>query len=319
MQIDTPLLKVEKLAKSFGKRDSKFTVFQDLDLVIGKGETVALVGESACGKSTFAKSILRLLEPDSGAIFFEGKDLVKLSSSQLRSFRQHLQMVFQNPLGSLNPRMSVCEILEEPLKIHGLESREGRLHRAEELMEFIGLRKSDLDKYPHQFSGGQCQRIAIARALATRPKFIVCDEPLSALDVSIQAQMIDLLLNIQHSSGVSYLFITHDLAAAYILAHRLVVMYLGQFVEQGKAADICQRPLHPYTQALVQAVLSSDPDQERKKSRVILKGEVPSRLKKPEGCPFHSRCPFAMPICKTTPPVYKEVEPGHFTACHLYN
>jgi len=283
---------------------------------VRKGETLGLVGESGCGKSTTGRAILQLYRPTSGEILFDGKDLVKLRGNDLRLMRRKMQMIFQDPYASLNPRMSVRDIIGEPLVIHKMGTNNERRDRVLELMRIVGLNPYYAMLFPHEFSGGQRQRIGIARALAVSPDFIVCDEPVSALDVSIQAQIINLLEELQEQFGLTYLFIAHDLAVVRHISDRVAVMYLGKLMEQANSRDIYENPLHPYTKALLSAVPIPDPQLERKRERIILTGDVPSSLRPPRGCVFHTRCPIAIEECRVEIPAWREAEPGHWVACH---
>ena len=297
--------------------DEKKRVVKAVDgvsLDIEKGETLGLVGESGCGKSTLGKALLRLTEPTGGQVFYNGKDLASLSQGQMRDERKNLQMIFQDPYASLNPRMTVGQIIGEPMKTFGLV--ESNLEKqVQELMETVGLNRRFVKRYPHEFSGGQRQRIGIARALALNPEFIVADEPISALDVSIQAQIMNLMERLQNEKKLTYLFISHDLRAVRHVSDRVAVMYLGKIVELANAKEIYREPLHPYSKALISAVPVPDPEIEAKRERVILKGDVPSPINPPKGCHFHTRCPYMIPECKMTEPPLVEIKPRHYAAC----
>jgi oligopeptide transport system ATP-binding protein len=283
---------------------------------VRRGETMGLVGESGCGKSTTGRAILQLYRPTAGEIMFDGKDLNKLRGNDLRLMRRKMQMIFQDPYASLNPRMSVRDIVGEPLVIHKMGTNQERRERVLELMRIVGLNPYYATRFPHEFSGGQRQRIGIARALAVSPDFIVADEPVSALDVSIQAQIINLMEELQEQFGLTYLFIAHDLAVVRHISDRVAVMYLGKLMEQADSREIYENPLHPYTKALLSAVPIPDPALERKRERIILTGDVPSSLRPPRGCVFHTRCPIAIEECRVEIPTWREAEPGHWVACH---
>jgi oligopeptide transport system ATP-binding protein len=320
---DRPLLRVSNLVKNFPIKSGLFSrhagqvhAVDRVSFEIAAGETLGLVGESGCGKSTTARCILRLIEPSSGQIEFQGRDTTRLSAGGLRALARDMQIIFQDPYASLNPRMTVGTIVGEGLIIHGLTKNQREFEeRVVELLETVGLGADHLRRYPHEFSGGQRQRIGIARALAVSPKFVVCDEPVSALDVSIQAQVINLLEDLQEQFRLTYLFIAHDLSVIEHISNRVAVMYLGRIVETAPARELYAAPKHPYTQTLLSAVPIPDPF--AKRDRIRLEGDVPNPIDPPSGCHFHPRCPMAMPICATQVPVPKELAPGHSVVCHL--
>jgi oligopeptide/dipeptide ABC transporter ATP-binding protein len=314
------LIEVRNLKQHFPVRKGLFSrtvghvrAVDDVSFTIAEGETLGLVGETGCGKTTAGRTLLRLLEPTAGQIFYEGRDVTDLRGSALRELRQHLQIVFQDPFGSLNPRMTVQGIVEEGLIIHRMGNKQQRLEKVKETLEQVGLDPRYLNRYPHEFSGGQRQRIGIARALALRPRFMVLDEPISALDVSIQSQIINLLVELREKFKLTYLFISHDLSVVEYISDRVAVMYLGEIVETSRSMELYRTPLHPYTQALLSSVPTMDPT--RKRKRIILEGDVPSPINPPSGCRFHPRCPLAMEFCRTTVPKVLDFA-GHKVRCH---
>jgi oligopeptide transport system ATP-binding protein len=323
-EIIVKLLEVRNLKVHFPVKHGVFSrakahvkAVDDVSFAIEPGETLGLVGESGCGKTTLGRAIVKLVEPTSGSVLFEGEDIARLSGRELRTRRRKFQMIFQDPYGSLNPRMTVGQIIGEAIDIHRLAADAAtRQQRILELLKAVGLDPAHAQRYPHEFSGGQRQRIGIARALAVEPQLIVCDEPVSALDVSVQAQIINLLQDLQEKRGIAYLFIAHDLAVVEHISRQVMVMYLGKIVELAKAPEVISAPKHPYTQALISAVPVVDPDSKRQ--RIVLPGDVPSPINPPSGCPFHPRCPVAqLPRCQAEVPALREVAPGHWAACHF--
>jgi len=324
MQRDQILVEVRELKKYFPI--TRGIIFQrhvgDIKAVDGisfgihQGETLGLVGESGCGKSTTGRTILQLYRPTSGRVYFEGDDLTALTGNALRRMRQRMQMIFQDPYASLNPRMTVGTIVGEPLEVHGVARGMQKRERVQELLQLVGLNPYFVNRYPHEFSGGQRQRIGVARALALNPSFIVCDEPISSLDVSIQAQVVNLLEDLQERFGLTYLFIAHDLSMVRHIADRVAVMYLGKVVELTDRDSLYENPLHPYTQALLSAVPIPDPLVEERRQRIILEGDVPSPANPPQGCNFNTRCPVVMDVCYQEEPEFTEVEDGHWVACY---
>jgi len=316
-----PLLAAKNIVKYFPIKGgvlyheiASVKAVENVSLEIMEGETVGLVGESGCGKTTFGRTILRLEEPTAGEIYFEGKNILDYDNQQMRTLRRKMQIIFQDPFSSLNPRKNVSHIVGEPLLVHGVKNREKREERILELLRVVGLRKEHMRRYPHQFSGGQRQRIGVARSLALNPKLVICDEAVSALDVSIQAQVINLLKDLQDDFGLTYLFISHDLSVVEHISDRVAVMYLGRIVELSPSKSLYQNPLHPYTQALLSAIPIADPSV-RRETRIILKGDVPSPIDPPPGCHFHPRCLYAGNICRTNVPKLKKIEKDHFAAC----
>lgn len=319
--MSTPLLKVENVVKSFpihggilSREIASVKAVQGVSFEINKGETLGLVGESGCGKSTLGRCLIRLHDTTSGNIFYNGKDITHIEGTELREMRKKMQIIFQDPFASLNPRMTIGSILEEPLIIHNLyENTKDRQDRVNELIDLVGLRREHLNRYPHEFSGGQRQRVGIARALAVNPELIVCDEPVSALDVSIQAQVINLLMDLQQKLGLTYIFIAHDLKVVEHVSTKVAVMYLGKIVEMAEAEELYRNPKHPYTRALMSAIPVPDP--RHKEERIILTGDVPSPINPPSGCHFHPRCPMAIEDCKTIVPPLELKSKDHVAAC----
>jgi oligopeptide transport system ATP-binding protein len=316
------VLEVKNLSKFFSANKGLFSkksyvkAVDDVSFTINKGETLGLVGESGCGKTTTGRTVLKLYQPTSGQIIFKGKDITKLSDKEMVPLRRNMQMIFQDPYASLNPRMTVGDIIGEAIDIHGLHSGEARNERIRFLLDKVGLNGSHINRYPHEFSGGQRQRIGIARALAVEPDLIVCDEPISALDVSIQAQVINMLEELQEELGLTYLFIAHDLSMVKHISTHIGVMYLGKLVEKGTSNEVYTNPMHPYTKALLSAVPIPDPKEAKNSKRIILEGDIPSPIDPPKGCRFKGRCKYATEICGQEDPAMKEIEKGHFVACH---
>jgi oligopeptide transport system ATP-binding protein len=316
-----PLVQIKDLVKSFpikgglfGREVASVKAVSGVNLEIRKGETLGLVGESGCGKSTLGRCVIRLIEPTSGQVLLDGKDITQTRGEELRALRRRMQIIFQDPYASLNPRMTVGSIISEPLEIHSLfDSKKDRDDRVKQLIETVGLRPEHINRYPHEFSGGQRQRIGIARALAVEPEFIVCDEPVSALDVSIQAQVINLLMDLQQKLGLTYLFIAHDLKVVEHISNRVAVMYLGRVVEIAESEELYKHPTHPYTRALLSAIPTPTP--KKNTDRIILTGDVPSPIRPPSGCHFHPRCPIANDKCKTDDPSLAKVQGDHQASC----
>jgi len=325
MTTDNSMVRVENLVKHFPI--SQGVIFQrqvgavkavdNISFDIKEGETLGLVGESGCGKSTTGRTILQLHEPTAGKVYFENKDLTTMGESDLRRLRRDMQIIFQDPYASLNPRMTIGDIIREPLDIHKIGTSKERLERVQELLNLVRLNPFFIKRYPHEFSGGQRQRIGVARALALNPRFIVCDEPISALDVSVQAQVVNLLEELQEKFNLTYLFIAHDLSMVRHISNRIAVMYLGKLVELADKEELFYNKMHPYSIALLSAVPIPDPIKERQRKRIILEGDVPSPANPPSGCHFHTRCPIAKERCKIEDPPFEEKEPGHWVACHF--
>ena len=321
-----PLLSVQHLTKEFpvdsgvfaSRMAKKVSAVQDVSFDIFPGEPFGLVGESGCGKSTTGRCIMRLTHPTDGRVVFDGKDVASMHKKQLKAVRHDMQYIFQDPYASLNPRMTIGEIVSEPLAIHNeMDSNEERIDYVRQLLDIVGLNPEHINRYPHEFSGGQRQRVGIARAFALHPKLIICDEPVSALDVSIQAQVLNLLGDLQKEYGTAYLFIAHDLSVVQHISDRVAVMYLGNLMEWSDWCTLYAEPYHPYTQALLSAVPVPDPDVQRSRERIILAGDPPSPIDPPSGCRFHTRCPIAQEICSREKPEMREVAPGHHCACHF--
>ncbi len=312
-----PLIQVKNLKKQFNVRGQKLRALDNISLGIYPEETLGLVGESGCGKTVLARSLMRFFLPSDGDILFQGQSMLNLSPKEIRALRHDIQYIFQDPYSSLNPRMSAGDIIAEPLVIHTKMQSAERKERVLELLNLVGLRSTHFHSYPHEFSGGQRQRIGIARALALSPRFIVCDEPIAALDVSIQAQIVNLLRRLQEEMGLTYLFISHDLSMVKYISSRVAVMYLGNLMELAPSEELYHSPKHPYTEALLSAIPIPDVEVETKRTRIFLEGDVPSPIGPPKGCVFCHRCPKKMDICEKVRPEWRETSPGHFIACHL--
>ena len=316
-----PLLEIKQLNKQFPVKTGLFRkqrsvhAVDNIDLTVYEGETLSIVGESGCGKSTAGRCILRIIEPTGGKVLFRGQDFLSLGERELRKTRRDMQFIFQDPFASLNPRKTIREILMAPLHIHKIGTSSEKNKMVEDIIEVVGLSRQQLDRYPHQFSGGQRQRIGIARALILKPKLIIADEPVSALDVSVQAQILNLMKDLQSEFKLTYLFISHDLSVVRHISDRVAVMYLGKIVEVADKETLYSNPQHPYTKALLSSIPVPDPDV--KKERILLKGDLPSPSNPPQGCKFHTRCPLCIEKCKTVEPIFKEVNAGHQAACHL--
>ena len=322
---DDIIIEVRNLKKYFPVKnkfmggEKKFVKAVDgVSFEIKRGETFGLVGESGCGKSTLGRTITKLYDATEGDIFFEGTNIAKFNRKQMKEYHRNMQIIFQDPYSSLNPYMNVEELINEPLSLHTTLSKKAKLEKIQHLLEMVGLKKDDMEKFSHEFSGGQCQRIGIARAISTEPDFILCDEPISALDVSIQAQVVNMLEDLQEEMGLTYLFVAHDLSMVRHISDRIGVMYLGNIVEISKSNDLYKNPLHPYTKALLSSIPIADPIRAKASVRQIIKGDIPSPMDIPSGCRFHTRCPYVKPICREIQPQNKEVESGHFVSCHLY-
>jgi oligopeptide transport system ATP-binding protein len=325
MKENKTLIEINNLKKYFPVKKGLFNTtpsyvkaVDGISFSINKGETLGLVGESGCGKTTAGRTIIKLYEPTGGEIIYNGTNIAKYSEKQMMPYRRKMQMIFQDPYASLNSRMTVGDIIGEPIDVHNLMGKQEAKERIQYLLERVGLNSEHANRYPHEFSGGQRQRIGIARALAVQPEFIICDEPISALDVSIQAQVVNMLEDLQNDMGLTYLFVAHDLSMVKHISTRIGVMYLGQMVELAESNELYAKPLHPYTQALLSAIPIPDPDQAAAKKRIVLEGEIPSPIDPPAGCRFRGRCKYATAKCAEITPELKEVAPGHQVACHLY-
>lgn len=325
MEEKDTLIEVKNLSKffdvnkgMFAKKKSYVKAVDDVSFIIKKGETLGIVGESGCGKTTMGRTLLKLYEPTAGEIIYNGKDIANLKNNDMLPYRRKMQMIFQDPYASLNSRMSIGDIIAEPIEIHKLMNKIERLERVRYLLNKVGLNPEDVRRYPHEFSGGQRQRIGIARALAVQPEFIVCDEPISALDVSIQAQVVNMLEDLQDDLGLTYLFIAHDLSMVKHISNKIGVMYLGKLVEIAESNELYKNPLHPYTKALLSAIPVPDPDMALQNKRIMLEGEIPSPIDPPEGCRFRGRCKYAMPKCAEAQPELKDMGGEHKVACFLY-
>ncbi|MGI2328215.1 ABC transporter ATP-binding protein [Planococcus sp. YIM B11945] len=319
----TPILEVKNLKKYYPVKNGFFSrasswvkAVDDVSFTVMEGETLGIVGESGCGKSTLARNIIRLQDPTEGQVLYEGKDITRYNESKLRKVRRDMQIIFQDPYASLNPKHKIGEIIGESLRAQGEGNAKERRERVEWLLEKVGLESRHMSRYAHEFSGGQRQRIGIARALALNPKLVVCDEPISALDVSVQSQVINLLQDLQDEFGLTYLFIAHDLSVVRHISDRVAVMYLGKIVELGRTDEVYHNPAHPYTQALLSAIPIPEPVEQRKRERIILQGDVPSPINPPSGCRFHTRCPLATEKCKSEEPKFEEKQEGRWVACH---
>lgn len=322
---EKPLIEIKNLKKHFhvkkgmlGNVQGTVKAVDDVSFSINKGETLGLVGESGCGKTTTGRTIIKLYEPTSGKIIYDGVDIAGFSSNKMLSYRKKMQMIFQDPYASLNSRMTVGDIIGESIDIHNLLKGKARNERIQYLLNRVGLNSEHANRYPHEFSGGQRQRIGIARALAVEPEFIICDEPISALDVSIQAQVVNMLEDLQRDLGLTYLFIAHDLSMVKHISNKIGVMYLGKMMEMAESNELYSKPLHPYTQALLSSIPIPDPDKSAQKERIVLQGEITSPIDPPNGCRFKGRCRYAKPICSEQDPGYKDAGGNHFVACHLY-